>query len=117
MESSPRFGNCFSFNSNVSGNSSSSWTSSLPGSVLGLNIVLNIQQNVYMINGLTPSAGARVTIHSTAVRPLVDEFGHDIEPAKATNFALERVNMKISVSQLDILLSDRLLPRACALGH
>ena len=31
MESSPRFGNCFSFNSNVSGNSTTTWSSSLPG--------------------------------------------------------------------------------------
>ena len=92
MDTSARFGNCYSFNSNVSGRSSSSWTSSLPGGVLGLRIVLNIQQNVYMKNGLTPSAGARVTIHSTTTRPLVDEFGHDIEPAKATNFAMERVS-------------------------
>ena len=29
------------------------------GSVLGLNIVLNIEQQYYMLNGLSPSAGAR----------------------------------------------------------
>ena len=83
MTSSPRFGNCFSFNSNVSGSSTTTWSSSLPGqegkhnilnslktiwkliltallgSLLGLNIVLNIEQPYYMLNGLSPSAGAR----------------------------------------------------------
>ena len=36
---------------------------------------------------------ARVTIHSPTVRPLVDELGQDIEPAKATNFAIEKVKL------------------------
>ena len=34
-----------------------------------------------------------MTIHSTSVRPLVDELGQDIEPAKATNFAIEKVKL------------------------
>ena len=45
-------------------------------------------------NGLTSSAGARVTIHSPATRALTDEFGQDIQPATATNFALHAVEHK-----------------------
>ena len=90
-ETSPGFGNCFSFNSNVSGNNENAWSSSLPGSVLGLNIVLNIEQFQYLKQGLTPSAGARVTIHDTEVRPLVDEYGMNVEPNKATSFAIVKV--------------------------
>ena len=45
---SPRYGNCFSFNSNVSGSLESLWSSTRPGSLMGLNVVLNTQQSVYM---------------------------------------------------------------------
>ena len=93
---SPRFGNCWSFNSNVSGTNENLWSSSLPGSVMGLNVVLNIEQFQYLHSGLTPSAGARVTIHDTVVRPLVDEYGLDVEPQKATNFAIAKVMLRIS---------------------
>ena len=44
---------------------------------MGLNVVLNIEQSAYM--------------KSTRVRALVDEFGLDVEPNKATNFAIEKV--------------------------
>ena len=76
----------------MSGNNENLWSSSLTGSVLGLNVVLNIEQLHYLTAGLTPSAGARVTIHDTMVRPLVDEFGLDVEPHKATNFAIEKTS-------------------------
>ena len=91
-QNSPRFGNCFSFNANYSGNKDNTFTSSLPGSVMGLNVVLNIQQSSYMKNGLTASAWARVSVEDARLRALVDEFGMDVEPNKATNFAIEKVN-------------------------
>ena len=97
-DTSPGFGNCFSFNSNVSGNNENTWASSLPGSVLGLNIVLNIEQFQYLKQGLTQSAGARVTIHDTEVRPLVDEYGMNVEPNKATSFALVKVRSVLPLS-------------------
>ena len=59
--------------------------------MLGLNIVLNIEQFQYLKQGLTPSAGARVTIHDTEIRPLVDEYGMNVEPNKATSFAIVKV--------------------------
>ena len=103
-ETSPGFGNCFSFNSNVSGNNENTWASSLPGSVLGLNIVLNIEQFQYLKQGLTQSAGARVTIHDTEVRPLVDEYGMNVEPNKATSFALVKVRSVLPVPTILCLL-------------
>ena len=42
-------------------------------------------------SGLTSSAGARVTLHQPEVRPLVSEFGLDVEANRATNFAIEKV--------------------------
>ena len=56
---SSTFGNCFSFNSNISGTSHAHWASSLPGPSQGLIVVLNLEQQNYMANGLTASAGAR----------------------------------------------------------
>ena len=85
------FGNCYTFNSNVSGNATWSWKSSLPGANMGLIVVLNLEQNAYMGNGLTSSAGARVTIHSMATRALADEFGLDVKPATSTNIGVQQV--------------------------
>ena len=81
----------------MSGTNENLWSSSLPGSVMGLNVVLNIEQFQYLHSGLSPSAGARVTIHDTVVRPLVDEYGLDVEPQKATNFAIAKVMLGISL--------------------
>lgn len=89
MVTSPTYGSCYSINSNLSGLAEFLWQSSLPGPNLGLTIELNLDQQQYMRNGLTKSAGARVTFHNSSFRPLVDEFGHDIQPSTSTNFALE----------------------------
>ena len=57
QNTSANYGNCFTFNSMES---STNYTSSLPGANMGLNIVLNLEQNEYLMNGLTGSAGARL---------------------------------------------------------
>ena len=57
------YGSCYTFNSNFSGAASKMWMSSQTGPLMGLQIVLNLQQTSYMSNGLTKSAGARYTIH------------------------------------------------------
>ena len=80
----------------MSGTLETLWSSSLAGSLMGLNLVLNTEQSAYMKNGWTSTAGARVTIHHTEVRPLVSEFGLDVEPNKATNFAIEKVRYQHS---------------------
>ena len=53
------YGNCFAFNSDMYANSSSTRSSSLTGPVMGLTLILNLEQYDYMKNGLTTSAGAR----------------------------------------------------------
>ena len=111
MVISPTYGSCFSINSNLTGNAASLWKSSLPGPNLGLHMELNLGQEEYMNNGLTRRAGARlnkhvkiiqyyliflqrVTFHNSSIRPLVDEFGHNIKPSTSTSFALEAVSDK-----------------------
>ena len=61
MVTSPTYGSCYSINSNLSGLAEFLWQSSLPGPNLGLTIELNLDQQQYMRNGLTKSAGARLT--------------------------------------------------------
>ena len=57
---SATYGNCFTFNSDYA-NSSTSGTlkSVLPGAIMGLELVININQKDYMTGLLTQSAGAR----------------------------------------------------------
>ena len=55
-------GSCYSFNSfnsNITGKSTGLLSSSLPGPVLGLTLVLGLDQRNYMKSGLTKGAGAR----------------------------------------------------------
>ena len=54
-------GNCYTFNSNLSKVDSlgGKRKSSMPGPNMGLSMVINLEQAEYMLNGLTPSAGAR----------------------------------------------------------
>ena len=60
MVTSPTYGSCFSINSNLSGNASVLWKSSLSGPNLGLQMELKLDQDDYMKNGLTKTAGARL---------------------------------------------------------
>lgn len=53
------YGSCYSFNSNMSGSAATIWSSSLPGPIMGLQVVLNLEQSQYMRNSITKSAGAR----------------------------------------------------------
>ena len=67
--SSSQYGNCFTFNSLVSdADDDLGLTSLLPGPNLGLTLVIDLQQPFYMQNGLTTSAGIRVTIHDPKFR-------------------------------------------------
>ena len=66
-----------------------------------------------------PNLVPRVTIHSPTLRPLVDELGQDIEPAKATNFAIEKVKLcpAFSVEIKYIICQVNILTGARALGY
>ena len=61
---SATYGACYSINSNISGNAKTLWRSSLPGPDLGLTIVVNLEQNQYLQQGITKSAGARFVLQS-----------------------------------------------------
>ena len=37
-------------------------------------------------------AGARIVIHNSMTKALVDEFGHDLSPNKHTQIAIQEVN-------------------------
>ena len=66
---SSQYGNCFTFNSLKSDEDADhGLTSLLPGPHLGLSLVIDLQQPFYMKNGLTTSAGIRVTIHDPTFR-------------------------------------------------
>ena len=104
---SATYGACYSINSNLSGEATSLLRSSLPGPDLGLTIVVNLDQVQYLQNRITKNAGARyrcitfcwmlifsifrVTFHNASVRPLVNEYGYDLQPQTSTNFALHTV--------------------------
>ena len=66
--SSSQYGNCFTFNSLTGEEEDLGLTSLLPGPNLGLSLVIDLQQPDYMKNGLTTSAGIRVTIHDPKFR-------------------------------------------------
>ena len=66
--SSSMYGNCYTFNSLKQTKRQKGRTSLLAGQKQGLSLILDIGQPFYMKNGLTTSAGVRVTIHDPSVR-------------------------------------------------
>ena len=68
MTSSANYGNCYTFNSKKNSEDLHGLTSLLPGPNLGLELVIDLQQPSYMMNGLTTTAGIRVAIHDPVIR-------------------------------------------------
>ena len=91
LRSNPEYGNCFTFNSNynredpLAGNRTSTHT----GPIFGLSVVLNLNQKRYLLNGATQKAGARITVHDSALRGLVEEDGLDVAPAQSTSISIQ----------------------------
>ena len=73
--SSALYGNCYTFNSLKSA-AGPGQTSLLAGPGLGLSLVIALGQPFYMSNGLTTTAGVRVTIHDPLIRS--DGTSHSI---------------------------------------
>ena len=94
----------------------------LTGPTFGLALVLNLNQKWYLKEGATPKVsfnivlvipkfkcpflayylslfiiiiqgGARITVHDTTLRPLVDEDGLDVTPATSTEIAIQEVTI------------------------
>ena len=66
--SSAMYGNCYTFNSLKQTEGLEGQTSLLAGPNLGLSLVIDLGQPFYMENGLTTTAGIRVTIHDPRIR-------------------------------------------------
>ena len=66
--SSAMYGNCYTFNSLKQTQGEEGETSLLAGPNLGLSLVIDLGQPFYMQNGLTTTAGIRVTIHDPRIR-------------------------------------------------
>jgi hypothetical protein len=62
MFNTPGYGNCYTFNTklNVADSSGGNRMSSMTGPKFGLNLVLNIEQDKYLINGLTKQVQSSV---------------------------------------------------------
>jgi len=99
LKNFPQFGNCFTFNDglnekdprrhkrpiSVTGNHYGKNGKKMPpflmeenGQSLGLQMVLHLDRQNYMLHGLTESIGARMVIFDKKVDLMPDEFGFDL---------------------------------------
>jgi hypothetical protein len=96
VTNAPSYGNCFTFN--AADNSADLFAgeriSSMTGPFFGLSVILNLEQRWYMNGGESKQAGARLTVHDSAVRPLVDEFGYDVMPNTLTEAAIQQLYLE-----------------------
>ena len=53
-----------------------------------------MDQGNYMLNKLTPNAGAKLVIHEAESPPLPDEKGIDLQPNTETSVAIQKVEPK-----------------------
>ena len=58
----------------------------------GLELVLFLDQENYMLNKMTQSSGAKIVVHDPGLSPLLDEFAIDLQPGTATSIALQVVS-------------------------
>ena len=59
--------------------------------VPGLSLQIFLDQGNYMLNKLTPNAGAKLVIHEAENTPLPDEKGIDLKPNTETTVAIQKV--------------------------
>ena len=59
--------------------------------VPGLSLQIFLDQGNYMLNKLTPNAGAKLVIHEAENPPLPDEKGIDLQPNTETSVAIQKV--------------------------
>ncbi|CAG0888605.1 unnamed protein product [Darwinula stevensoni] len=91
----PLYGACFMFNAAWNPNDSNAGKriSGKTGEETGLSLELFVDQENYIANPISASAGARVTIHSPDQLPNPVEQGYFVQPSTHTVFALQIVNM------------------------
>uniref|UniRef100_A0A8C3CM21 Epithelial sodium channel subunit alpha n=1 Tax=Cairina moschata TaxID=8855 RepID=A0A8C3CM21_CAIMO len=81
----PLYGNCYTFNDN----SSSLWTSSLPGINNGLSLVVRTEQNDF-IPLLSTVTGARVMVHDQNEPAFMDDGGFNVRPGIETSISMRK---------------------------
>ena len=63
----------------------------------GIELVLFLDQENYMLNKMTQSSGAKIVVHDPGLSPLLDEFAIDLQPGTATSIALQVVSTCVVV--------------------
>ena len=92
MVNVPSFGNCYTFNSAYNKNDSAApRNATLTGVSNGLSFEMFLDQFNYMLEGLSPKAGARVVIHSPYAFPMTDAYGIDLQPGTASSLSIQMV--------------------------
>uniref|UniRef100_A0A8D2NG47 Epithelial sodium channel subunit alpha n=1 Tax=Zonotrichia albicollis TaxID=44394 RepID=A0A8D2NG47_ZONAL len=81
----PLYGNCYTFNDN----SSSVWTSSMPGINNGLSLVVRTEQNDF-IPLLSTVTGARVMVHDQNEPAFMDDGGFNVRPGIETSISMRK---------------------------
>ncbi|CAG0888604.1 unnamed protein product [Darwinula stevensoni] len=91
----PQYGACYMFNTawNPSDSDGGQRISGKTGEETGLSLEVFIDQDNYIPNPISSSAGARITIHSPDQLPNPVEQGYFVQPNTHTVFGLQIVNM------------------------
>ena len=58
----------------------------------GLEIVMYLDQENYMLNKQTQNAGAKVVVHDSSLPPLLEEFAIDVQPNNAILIGVQTVS-------------------------
>ncbi|XP_043237501.1 amiloride-sensitive sodium channel subunit gamma-2-like [Amphibalanus amphitrite] len=93
--STPEYGNCFTFNSNISSaadREAGQRVASMVGPNTGLSLVLFVDTNNYMPSTVSQTRGARVAIHPSDVTPLMAETGMEVSPTSLTSISIIEVS-------------------------
>jgi hypothetical protein len=56
--------------------------------LIGLSVLIFLDQINYMLNKLSKQAGAKLFVHDSGILPLPDEYGIDLQPNTANSVAV-----------------------------
>ncbi|GMT33851.1 hypothetical protein PFISCL1PPCAC_25148, partial [Pristionchus fissidentatus] len=80
----PEFGNCYTFNYDVTNN----YTSSRAGPMYGIRVLLFVNTSDYM--STSESSGVRLAIHPATQHPFPDTFGYSAPVGFASSFGIKK---------------------------
>jgi len=96
MSSSPQYGNCFTFNTNLTDSQdplAGKRRTGLTGEQYSLNMILDLKHHAFPPT-LVDTKGARVQIHPSDEVPDVGASGLNIYPNAATSFGIEQLTIQ-----------------------